>query len=97
MVRNKVFDAEGKFLSQWTHVGSPWGLALTAGEELFLCDGHANRVLKLKLDGQVLGIFGAPGRVAGRLDFAHHLAVGPHGSVYIAEIKNWRVQKFESR
>jgi hypothetical protein len=93
--RVQVFDADGKFLTQWTHVGSPWGLALAGNGELFLCDGYANRVLKLNLEGEVLGVYAAPGRLPGRLDFAHHLAVGPDGSLYVAEIKNWRVQKFQ--
>lgn len=92
--RVQIFTAEGKFLTQWTHVGSPWGLALAGHGELFLCDGYANRVLRLNLDGEVLGEYAAPGRLPGRLDFAHHLAVGPDGSLYVAEIKNWRVQKF---
>ncbi len=95
--RLQVFDAEGKFLAQWKHVGSPWGLFLTADQSLYLCDGYANRVLKLSLDGNVLGTTAGPGKLAGQLDFAHHLAVGPSGSIYVAEIKNWRAQKFAAR
>jgi DNA-binding beta-propeller fold protein YncE len=95
--RMQLFSAEGKFLEEWTHVGSPWGLAMTERDELFLCDGHANRVVKLTLEGKVKGTFGVPGRTAGRLVFAHHLAVDAEGAVYVAEIKNWRVQKFVLR
>ena len=33
-------------------------------------------------------------KIPGKFDFAHHIAVDSDGSLYVAEIKNWRVQKF---
>ena len=33
--RVQIFNADGKFLEQWTHLGSPWGLAL-AGDRFDL-------------------------------------------------------------
>jgi DNA-binding beta-propeller fold protein YncE len=93
--RIQVFDADGRFLAKWTHAGAPWGLAYAAGENaLYMCDGEANRVVKLNLDGQVLGVLGGFGKAPGLFDFAHHMAVDSEGSIYVAEIKNWRVQKF---
>jgi DNA-binding beta-propeller fold protein YncE len=92
--RMQIFDADGKFITQWKHVGSPWGVFITPDEQLYLCDGYNNRILKTDLDGKILGVASGPGKLPGLLDFAHHLAVGPSGSVYVAEIKNWRVQKF---
>ena len=32
--------------------------------------------------------------VAGKLDFAHNIAVDSAGAIYVSEIKNWRVQKW---
>ena len=95
--RMQVFDADGKFLTQWKHVGSPWGLYITEDQSLFMCDGYNNRILKLNLEGQILGSIGSPGKLPGQLDFAHHLSVGKSGAVYVAEIKNWRAQKFAPR
>lgn len=93
--RVQIFDGQGKFLGKWTGLGSPWGLAYVAKEDmLYMCDGRNNRVLKLNLDGQVQGVLGSFGKLPGKFDFAHHLAVDSEGSVYVAEIKNWRVQKF---
>jgi DNA-binding beta-propeller fold protein YncE len=92
--RLQIFDAEGKFLDQWKHVGSPWGLYITEDQTLWLCDGYNNRVLKLNLDGQIQGSIGGPGRMPGQFDFAHHISVAKSGAVYVTEIKNWRVQKF---
>jgi hypothetical protein len=59
-----------------------------------MCDGLNNRVVKLNLEGQVLGVFGSYGRTPGKLDFAHNIAVDSQGAIYVVEIKNWRVQKF---
>lgn len=92
--RVQIFDADGKFLDQWKHVGSPWGLHITPKQEIFLADGHNNRVLKLDIEGRVLGSLGRKGKLPGEFNFAHHLAVDLLGNLYVAEIKNWRVQKF---
>jgi DNA-binding beta-propeller fold protein YncE len=92
--RMQVFDADGNFVAQWKHVGSPWGVVITPDESLFMCDGYNNRILKLNLNGEVQGVLSGPGKLPGELDYSHHLAVGPSGSIYVAEIKNWRVQKF---
>ena len=92
--RMQVFDANGVFLAQWKHVGSPWGVVLTPDEHLIMADGRNNRLLRLTLEGKVLGQIGEFGKLTGQFDFCHHLAAGPNGAVYVAEIKNWRVQKF---
>jgi len=93
--RIQIFDGDGKFLGKWTDIGAPWGLHYARGENaIYMCDGVNNRVIKLSLEGEVLGTFGSYGKVAGKLDFAHNLAMDSTGAIYVAEIKNWRVQKF---
>jgi DNA-binding beta-propeller fold protein YncE len=93
--RIQVFTPEGKHLKTWSGFGAPWGLTYVAKEEaLYMCDGENNRILKLNLEGQVRGVAGSFGKVPGKLDFAHHIAVDSEGSIYVVEIKNWRVQKF---
>jgi DNA-binding beta-propeller fold protein YncE len=95
--RMQVFDADGNFIAQWKHVGSPWGVAITPDEHIVMCDGYNNRILKLNLNGEVQGVVSGPGKLPGEVDYSHHIAVGPSGSIYVAEIKNWRVQKFAPR
>lgn len=96
--RVQIFDADGKFLGKWTNAGQPWGLYYVAKEDaIYMADGNANRVVKLNLDGQILGTLGGFGKAPGKFDFAHHLSVDSSGALYIAEIKNWRVQKFAPR
>jgi DNA-binding beta-propeller fold protein YncE len=93
--RVQVFDADGKFLNKWTEVGQPWGLAYSEKENaMYIADGQSNRIVKSNLDGQVLGVLGQFGKMPGDLDFPHHIALDSDGSIYVAEIKNWRVQKF---
>ena len=30
----------------------------------------------------------------GKLDYPHNITVDSSGAIYVAEVKNWRVQKF---
>jgi DNA-binding beta-propeller fold protein YncE len=93
--RIQIFDANGKFITKWTGIGSAWGLAYAAREDaLYMCDGVNNRIIKLDMNGRILGTLSEFGKVEGKLDFPHHLAIDSTGALYVAEIKNWRVQKF---
>ena len=93
--RIQVFDSDGKFLATWTDIGTPWGVEFVAAENaIYVTDGVNNHVLKLDLHGKILGRLGGFGKAQGLMDFPHHIAVDSEGSIYVAEIKNWRVQKF---
>ena len=95
--RVQIFDPDGNFLTQWRHVGAPWGLELRPDDTLFIADGYNDRILKVTLEGKVLGAFGTNGRMPGELNFAHHLAIDPSGNIFVSEIKNHRAQKFSPR
>ena len=93
--RIQVFDAQGRFLTKWTNVGQPWGFAYAEKENaIYMSDGQDNRVVKLSLEGKVEGVLGGFGKAPGTFDFPHHMAIDSEGSLYVVEIKNWRVQKF---
>ena len=93
--RVQIFDQNGKFLSKWTDVGAPWGLYYVKRDNaMYMCDGVNDRISKLSLDGQVLGVLSSHGKAPGKLDYPHSIAVDSTGAIYVAEIKNWRVQKF---
>jgi DNA-binding beta-propeller fold protein YncE len=91
--RVQVFDADGKFLHQWTEAGAPFGLFL-AGDHLFVADGRADWVKVLTLDGKSLGRFGETGTGAGQFRLPHMLCVDSKGAVYVAEVNGKRIQKF---
>ncbi len=62
--RVQIFDQDGKFLSKWTDIGAPWGLDYVAREDaIYMCDGKNNRIVKLNLEGQILGTLGSFGGI----------------------------------
>lgn len=95
--RVQIFDSEGNFIREWTHLGSPWGLEITPEQTIYMADGYANRVLKLDIEGNVLGTLGSAGKLPGQFSYVHHLAVDKSENIYTAEILNWRAQKFARR
>lgn len=92
--RIQVFDSDGRFLKTWTHVGYPYGMYITSDQILYMTDARADRVLKLSLEGKILGVLGEPGKAIGQFGLAHGITVGPQDEIYVAELLNWRVQKF---
>lgn len=88
----QVFDANGKFITQWDHIGAAGGLAMLDDKYLFVAAN--SRVFKVDLEGNVLGVFGQPGRIPGQTAGIHHLAVSPSGDIYTGELSGWRIQKF---
>ena len=78
--RVQVFDANGKFLSQWTGTGGVSGLAITKDQRIW-----TGGILR-DLEGKILG--GLPGATG-----AHGVAVTDSGDVYLAQLSG-AVQKF---
>lgn len=93
--RIQIFDADGTYLKEWRGIGFPYGLFLTPDQHVWVADGGYDRVIELDSAGKILGAFGEPGRAPGQFAWAHSLAVGPDGRIYVAEILNWRFQVFE--
>ena len=93
--RIQMFDADGTFLRESKHPGTPCGLFISPDQHLWLAHGHAGQVIKLDLDGKVLGAMGKQGKALGQFGEAHFIAVNnANGDIYVADTLNWRVQKF---
>ena len=60
--RIQVFDADGTYLRESKHPGTPCGLFIDPDQNLWLAHGHAGRLLKLDLNGNVLGVDRQPGQ-----------------------------------
>jgi DNA-binding beta-propeller fold protein YncE len=92
--RIQVFDADGTFLRESRHPGTPCGLCLCrGGKHLMLAHGHTGKIIKLDLNGNVLGATGGQGKGPNRYGEAHFLALGRREDIYVADTLNWRVQK----
>ncbi|HWD99269.1 MAG TPA: peptidyl-alpha-hydroxyglycine alpha-amidating lyase family protein [Bryobacteraceae bacterium] len=93
--RVQIFDSQGRFLGKWTDLGVPQGLYYAKDEDaLYMCDGENSRIIKVDLNGHVLGVLGSFGKVPGKLDTPHYIAIDSKGNLYSADFRNWRVDKF---
>jgi DNA-binding beta-propeller fold protein YncE len=96
--RVQVFDADGNFLREWVYPGAPCGLALMADRRhLMLAHGHTGKILKLDLNGHVLGTTGSQGKGPNQYGEAHFVALDREENIYVADPLNWRVQKLVKR
>ncbi len=96
-----VYDADGKFVSQWGEGGSdlgkfdgPAGIAIDSQDNVYIADQQNGRVQKMTTDGALIAAWGEPGSGNGQFDLPWGVGVGPDDSVYVADWRNDRVQKF---
>jgi DNA-binding beta-propeller fold protein YncE len=76
--RVQVFNPDGIFLTQWTHIGRPSDLKYVPLEDAFyLCDAPNHRVTKVSSSGDMIGFFEEPG------EGIHDITVVPNGDVIV--------------
>ena len=97
--RIQVFDRAGKYVRESRHPGTPCGLCMCRDQRhMFLAHGHAGKIMKLDLHGNVLGITGGQGKGPNQYGEAHFIAASnDERSLYIADPLNWRVQTLVRR
>ncbi|MBM3357056.1 MAG: 6-bladed beta-propeller [Betaproteobacteria bacterium] len=93
--RIQVFDADGNYVRESKHPGTPCGLCMSEDRgHVFLAHGHAGKIMRLDLDGRVRGATGGQGKALGQYGEAHFLALARRDrEIYVADTLNWRVQK----
>jgi sugar lactone lactonase YvrE len=99
--RIEVFDGDGNFKSQFAGVGSPLAMCITSGPTQYLYISHAGdkdgmddaAILKVTLDGKVVGKFGTAGRQLKQFGLANSLDCRSENELLVGEMTNWRVQK----
>ena len=75
----------------------PTGLALAPSGEMFISDGYANYLVhRFSADGKLLKTWGEPGRGPGQFALPHNIGVDRHGTVYVCDRENERIQTFTS-
>lgn len=99
--RIQVFDGEGKFLREFSNVGTPLAMCMTRGSTQYLYVSHAGdedgmddaAIYKVQLDGKVVGKFGSAGKLPKEFGLANSIDCRNENELLVGEMTNWRVQK----
>ena len=91
--RIQIFDVEGNFVDQWTFSAMACALYLADDGFMYMTSGFDAQIVKLDLEGNVLGVTGSSGDGPNQYGEAHYLAVGPNQEIYVADVVNRRVEK----
>jgi streptogramin lyase len=94
--RIQIFDAEGKFLEQWTDMQKPGDIWIHDEIVYVVEQGQGNGVSIWTLDGKLLSRWrGNEGAGRGTVIGGHGICVDSKGSIYVTEIgRGDRVSKF---
>ncbi len=77
-------------VDNWAKLPDGWNLGECSGVAV----DKSDNVWIFNMEGQIVATLGGHGKAPGKFDFPHGIAVDSTGAIYVAEIKNWRVQKF---
>ncbi len=78
------------------HFNMPTDVAVAPDGSFYVSDGYGNsRVIKFSSDGSYLISWGSKGTAPGQFDVPHSIALDSHGSVYVADRGNARLQLFD--
>lgn len=91
--RIQIFDTDGNFVDQWTF--SAMACALFLGDDgfMYMTTGFDAQIVKLDMQGRVLGVTGSSGDGPNQYGEAHFLAVNGESEIFIADVVNRRVEK----
>ena len=91
-----MLDADGNYIRESKHPGTPCGLFMAPDQSIWLAHGHTGLIMKLDLHGKVVGMIegGGPGKTLGKYGEAHYIAVSPRDEIFVADTLNWRIQKY---
>ena len=107
--RIQVFDSRGKFLTEWKNIITPWALAVTRNDEIYVCGSSpmlwsevpaSQAMLATPPKDQLFMKLDTEGRlkqlwtIPGAVSWLHSIAVAPDGSIYFGEVQAKRVQRF---
>jgi DNA-binding beta-propeller fold protein YncE len=87
--RIQIFDGNGKFLRQWTHLGATQGMCITPDDEMWIVT-HRTNIENLTYDtlaGRIMKIDRKTGRILGAMESpGHWIHVTPSKEIYIGSL-----------
>lgn len=87
--RIQIFDANGRFLKMWTHLGATQNLFITARGEMWIIT-HRNNIENLTYDtlaGRIMRVDKDSGRILGAMESpGHWLHVTPESVIFIGSL-----------
>lgn len=104
--RVQVFTSDGIWKSTWDsqEIGRPFGLEVGPDNMLYVADGGdqlygaedslTSGIVIMDLDGNIIERISRFGTNIGDVNIPHDIAVGKDGNIYVAELKNRRLQVF---
>jgi peptidylamidoglycolate lyase len=108
--RVQVFDSKGKFLTEWKNIITPWSIAITKNDEVYICGSSpmlwselpaTQGALATPPKDQLFMKFDTEGRLKqlwmfpkGELSWGHSIALAPDGSLYFGDVQGRRPVKF---
>jgi sugar lactone lactonase YvrE len=98
--RIQIFDANGKYLSEWSLAVRPSSLHLIqigADRMLWAFDRSTQKMLKYDLEGHLQYAWGTVGDFPGTLWGVHGMSVDQEGNLYTAAVDSGLFQKFVPR
>jgi DNA-binding beta-propeller fold protein YncE len=100
--RIQVFDNNGAFKTMFSNAGNPQAMCITKGANPILYVSNSNPwndidvagdILKMRLDGTVLGKFGRAGRLLKEFGAVNSIDCRSENTLFVGELANLRVQK----
>ncbi|MEO6102988.1 MAG: peptidyl-alpha-hydroxyglycine alpha-amidating lyase family protein [Pseudoxanthomonas sp.] len=91
--RIQVFQPDGTFVREIKVKGLPCDLDI-GRQYIYMVNGFAGQLVRMDLDGKVLGAIGKPGKGPGEFGEAHMIAVNDKDEIYVADAGNGGVMKF---
>jgi hypothetical protein len=79
--RIQIFDQNGTFLEQWSGLGKPYGLHITADDTLYIGDADGGTITIAKN--------GKPVEVIRDLGRPHWVTMDPQGAIYLADVRGF--------
>jgi hypothetical protein len=100
--RIQVFDNNGVFQTTFSNVGNPQAMCMSKGANPVLYVSNSNpwndidvagEILKMRLDGTVVGKFGRAGRLLKEFGAVNSIDCRSDNTLFVGELANLRVQK----